>query len=136
MLTLPDLLASLSAYTARTSALSGTLATLPTTRWSDIGGLTAAKKQIQHMIDLPRLSSTLTTTATTTTTSKPAPKSLKANNGGILLFGPPGTGNNTNNTNKHTNHSHHTLPLTPPPTASHSLACALPSFPPPPQARR
>ena len=85
--TLPDLLASLSAYTARTSVLAGTLATLPTTRWSDIGGLTAAKRQIQQLIDLPRLSALTQPTASTNRPPKPVKTS-----GGILLFGPPGTG--------------------------------------------
>lgn len=93
-LTLPDLLASLSAYTARTSVLSGTLATLPTTRWSDIGGLTAAKRQIQQLIDLPRLSALSQPSTTTTTTTNQPIKPLKhvKSNSGILLFGPPGTG--------------------------------------------
>ena len=88
-LILADLLAALSAFTARTAAQAGTIASTPTTRWSDIGGLEAAKREINDIIQLPLLHPHLFSSPSSSTSST-------KRRGGLLLYGPPGTGQNDN----------------------------------------
>ena len=83
-LTLPDVLSSLSTLTTRTASQAGTLTSTPTTRWSDIGGLESAKREINDIIHLPLLHPALFSSPNSTAPPK--------RRGGLLLYGPPGGG--------------------------------------------
>ena len=78
-LTGSDIDSALSAHSARASASSGTMSSAPNVKWSDVGGLENVKREVMESIELPLK----------------FPELFKAGikkRAGILLYGPPGTG--------------------------------------------
>jgi SpoVK/Ycf46/Vps4 family AAA+-type ATPase len=74
-----DIDTAVSLYSSRAAALSGTMATLPNVKWSDVGGLENVKKEVMEAIELPLKFPHLFANGV-------------KKRAGILLYGPPGTG--------------------------------------------